>query len=214
LASIFQQTVAFAISQAALRFALPRGVVVATAPNQFGALLEPNIYRDIGITDMYPVGYILDEMLVPALQVPAFKVTEERREAFYKAYQTGDSSLVSVFKKELKSDSASLDLVSMTKKVRKTVDYTIAKERFKAMMGEDGELDDFEYVETMYILRCLDTECSSSSLFAALNYYSAARINDILRESFGYKGFEVIKNKSNLFSVCEAVLEFYNVIEL
>ena len=61
---------AFAVSQATLCNGLPRGVEVMPEPNNFGSLLDPNIYRDIKISCMYLVEDV-EAMLVPALEVPA-----------------------------------------------------------------------------------------------------------------------------------------------
>lgn len=197
-----KQAVGFAISQAALRYALPQGVEVLTAPNQFGSLLEPKFYRDIDISCMYLVEDILDGMLVSALEVPTFQEPSYTRPS--------DPSMItpkkSHFKIELKSDFDSGAYVSTTKKVRKVEDYPTAKIIVTQMLGIEGDKDMFVFAETMYILRCLDTACNSSSLFSGLNHYASDLINGILRQDFKYCGPEVMKNKVNLLVVCESFL--------
>jgi len=64
--------------------------------------------------------------------------------------------------------------------------------------------------ETLYILRCLDTECSTNSLYSALDHYASGLINSVLVDDFKYNSNKVFKNKANLLLVCESVLDFYN----
>jgi hypothetical protein len=97
--------------------------------------------------------------------------------------------------------------------VRKASAYPKAKEVFKVMMGKEGDEDGHEHGETMYILRCLDTECSTTSLYTALNHYPSELINTILLDDFKYSGNKVLKNKANLLIVCETVLDLYNMEE-
>jgi len=196
----------FAISQAALRYALPRGVQVLTEPNKFGSLLDPGIYRDIEISDMYLVEDVLDDMLVPPLDVPAFQATPMNKVAFKTAYESlGSPTGKNIFKSERKSDFESGNYKATITKVRKAAKYPVAAAQFKQMMGTEGDEDEYEHGETMYILRCLDTDCSGSSLFGALDYYPSGLINSILHDDFNYRGNEVLPNKENLLLVCEAV---------
>ena len=119
----------FAISQAALRYGLTREMHAAlTTPggelsrNKHEALLEPSIYRNIEISDMYLVEDILDTMLVPPVEVPPFEPTAKNKAAFKVAYQstatTGSSRSGSIFKAERKSDFATGFYVASVKKVR------------------------------------------------------------------------------------------------
>jgi hypothetical protein len=129
----------FAISQAALRYALPRGVQVLTEPNKFGSLLDPGIYRDIEISDMYLVEDVLDDMLVPPLDVPAFQATPMNKVAFKTAYESLCSPTgKNIFKSERKSDFESGNYKATITKVRKAAEYPVAEAQFKQMMGTEG----------------------------------------------------------------------------
>ena len=186
-------------------------VTPSQQPNAFGALLVPGIYRDIEVSDMYLVEDITARMLVPAEEVPAFQPTSANKKAFQVAYKGVSSSQGPIFKGERKSDFAAGSPSITTKKVRGTPKYQQAKERFKEMMGTAGDEDGHEHGETMYILRCLDTECSEASLYQALSYYSSDLINTILLDDFDYNDEQVHKNKANLLLVCEAVLNRFNI---
>jgi hypothetical protein len=78
------------------------------------------------------------------------------------------------------------------------------------MIGEDGDEDTFQHHETKYVLRCLDTACTSSSLCAGFDHYESTLINSILLDDFQYEGFKVMKNKANLLIVCESFLINFN----
>ena len=216
----------FAISQAALHYALPHGIEVLKEPNDMGALLEPIIYRDIKISCMYLVEDV-EEMLVPIHDVPQFVET-----------LIPDQSMMVTpkkksFKGERKSDFSSGAYVSSIKKVRKVeVNYPIAQENVKKMIckaretedgGEEGgeerdggEEDGEEYKlihpeETMYVLKCLVTSCTSTSMFDALDYYPSALINSILHVDLNYHGADVLRNKANLLLVCENFLNHFDL---
>ena len=107
-----------------------------------------------------------------------FQATSENKERFMAAYKSVGCSESSRYMID-RRDSSSANIDVLPKKTRTTENYTTAKERFKVMMGTDGDDDDFEHAETMYILRCLDTSCSVFSLFTALNYYFSHNINSI-----------------------------------
>jgi hypothetical protein len=198
----------FAICQAALRYALPRGVHVEKAPNKFGALLEPDLYRDIEITDMYLVEDIFDSMLVQDIDVPPFQATSGVKIKFQNAYQSVTSFGTSAYKSESKYDSLLEADVVLTKKMREPADYSVAKERFKTMLGNEDNTDDED--NAWYILRVLETTCNSLSLYEALSYYSVSVINNILQDDFGYRGIEVTNKKTKLLTVCDTFLAYYN----
>ena len=202
-----KQAVGFAISQSALCSALPNGVELTAEPNQYGALLDPSIYRDIAISCMYLVEDIVKDMLVPLNEVPPFVIVEQTVHSASSPMFTPKKGK-SAFKAEKKSDYSTGTYESSIKKIRKVLEYPAAKHEVTKMIGEDGDPDNFDHIETMYILRCLDTDCSSSSLFAGLTHYSSSLINDILLNDFNFRGEKVLKNKANLLLVCEAVLYY------
>ena len=81
-------------------------------------------------------------------------------------------------------------------------------------MGGRGGLEEghiIEHAETQYVLKCLITSCTSSSMFEALDYYPSALINSILQVDLKYRGVEVLKNKANLLLVCESFLIGFNL---
>jgi len=190
-------------------------------PNDVGALLEPIIYRDSEISCMYLVEDVA-EMLVPIHDVP------QVFETFIPDRSMMVTPKKNSFKRERKSDSSSGAYVSSIKKVRKLeANYPIAQENVKKMIckargnedggeedgeeGDGGEKDGEVYKlihpeETMYVLKCLVTSCTSSSMFEALDYYSSALINSILRADLNYHSADVLKNKANLLLVCESFL--------
>ena len=63
----------------------------------------------------------------------------------------------------------------------------------------------------MYVLKCLLTSCTSTSMFEALDYYSSALINSILRIDLNYHSADVLKNKANLLLVCENFLIHFDL---
>ena len=206
----YLKVVAFAVTQAVIHHALPLGVEILIEPNELGSLLSPSIYRDINISCMYLADDIAG-MFVPSLQVPPYQVPIEEIAG------PSDPSMVTPkkgnFKAERKSDFSSGNYISTIKKVRQSEDYPNAKKLVTQMLGEDDDEDVFVHGnKTLYILRCLDTACSSSSLFAGLNHYSSDLINWILRDDFKYDGVEVMKNKVNLLIVCELFLIDLNTI--
>lgn len=203
----------FALSQAVLYNALPHGVEVAAEPNTFGALLQPIIYRDVGISCMYLLEDVLG-MLVPTLEVPTFEapIMQERELVVSQAFLTPKKKEGrQIYKSERKSDLSSGAYVSTIKKVRQTEDYPKAKDWVHQILGSEWEEDTFHHSETVYILHCLDTECSSQSLYSGLVHYKHTLINAILRDDFNYSGDEVSRNKENLLIICKAFLNTFSI---
>ena len=200
----FKQAVGFAISQFALSNALPTGVELTEGPNEYGSLLHPRIYRDIAISCMYQVEDIFKDMLVPLQDVPPFvQIVVEP----FASPMVSPRSNKSTFKAERKSDYSTGAYEASVKKTRKIPEYLSAKMQVTKMLGtEEASLDYKHNIETMYILRCLDTDCSISSLFAGLDNYPSCLINDILLIDFKYCGDKVLRNKVNLLIICEAFL--------
>jgi hypothetical protein len=94
--------------------------------------------------------------------------------------------------------------------------WKTAMENAKKLLGEDEDEGEevehtIERVETRYVLKCLITSCTSSSMFEALDYYPSALINSILQVDLKYRGVEVLKNKANLLLVCESFLIGFNL---
>ena len=195
----------FALSQSVIHNGLPHGVEVAAEANTFGALLEPRIYRDVKVSCMYLVEDV-QEMLVPSLEVPVFEppIVREAEENANQSFITPKKGRT--FKPERKSDFSTGAYESTIKKVRQGEEFPEAKAKVDQMLGSDEEDDTFLHKETLYILKCLDTECTSSSLYAGLVHYKSVSINAILRDDFNYCGDEVLKNKANLLLVCKAFL--------
>ena len=75
--------------------------------------------------------------------------------AAYKSVGCSESSRYMIDRRD--SSSANIDV--LPKKTRTTENYTTAKERFKVMMGTDGDDDDFEPKQctffVVWILRAL-----------------------------------------------------------
>jgi len=157
---------------------------------------------------MYLVEDIVEDMLVPLHEVPPFVIVEEIVHSASSPMLTPKGK--SAFKAERKSDYSTGSYEASIKKTRKVPEYPAAKMEVTLMIGEDGDPFTFDHIETMYILHCLDTDCSSSSLFAGLTHYPSSLINDILLNDFNYCGDKVLKNKANLLIVCEAVLYYLN----
>ena len=207
---LFNQAVAFAISQVILRDALPHGVELAAAPNRHGALLEPSIYRDSEFSCIYLVDDV-ESMLVQSSDVPQLTDSVGKQHHGNPSMVTPNkSSSGIVYKSERKSDYSTGVYLSSTKKVRKVPDYPNAKKKIKNMLGEEGKVDTFIHWQTMYILRCLDTSCSVSSLYAGLDHYESNLVNNILCDDFHYHGDQVLRNKANLLTICELFLNHFN----
>ena len=206
----------FAVSQAALEDALPPGVNLQLVPNSFGALLEPSIFRDSKISCMYLVEDV-KKMLVPSDDVPLYEKPIIVPETVDQSMMVTPKKPHKMYKSERKSDFASGAYLSSIKKVRTMkVEYPIAKENAKKLLGEDEDEGEevehtIERVETRYVLKCLITSCTSSSMFEALDYYPSALINSILQVDLKYRGVEVLKNKANLLLVCESFLIGFNL---
>jgi len=209
----FNQAVAFGISQVALQNALPPGVELNGVPNNLGSLLDPVVYRDIKISCMYLPQDIIDDMLVPEDEVPPYVEAVVDKSVFSHMFSPKGTS-TSSFKPERKSDFSTGSYESSIKKIRKAPEHHIAHAKFKAMMGAEGDEDEFFHKETMYILRCLDTSCSVSSLFAGLEHYPSWIINGILKDDFRYRGDEVLRSKQNLILVCESFLNAYSTLPI
>ena len=75
------------------------------------------------------------------------------------AYKSVGCSESSRYKIEDRRDSSSANIDVLPKKTRTTENNTTAKERFKVMMGTDGDDDDFEPKQytffVVWILRAL-----------------------------------------------------------
>jgi hypothetical protein len=157
---------------------------------------------------MYLVDDITDDMLVPAHEVPEYMEAIIQPEASL-IFTTPNGK--GNFKLERKSDFSTGAYEASIKKVRKVPEYPIAKEKVKKMLGNEGDADEFENSETMYVLRCLDTDCSSTSLFAGLSHYRSGIINSILNNDFKYYGDQMVtRSKDNLLIVCESFLIAFN----
>jgi hypothetical protein len=214
---IFTQAVAFAISQAVLYNALPQGVQLFAEPH-CGSLLKPSIYRDAQISCMYLLEDI-EDMLVLTLDVPPFQQPSAAAAAADNLMATpmgspmGSGKGPNNFKPERKSDFGTGAYESSIKKVRKTPEYPIAKERLR-MMEADNIDEASKYIHgknTLYIIRCLQANCSISSLFTGLNYFPSNVINEMLRIDLKYPGDDVVsKNKANLLIVCEHFLHEFD----
>lgn len=182
---------------------------VAAERNQYGALLEPIIYRDAEIACMYLVEDI-EGMQALTSNVPPYTV--EDPDAVNQPMVTPKKG-GSVFKVERKSDFESGVYLSSIKKVRKFPDFPNAKNKVQLMIdieGVEGEKDSFVHWQTMYILRCLETSCTSTSLYFGLDHYDSTLVNNILRNDLKYYGEEVMKNKVNLLTICERFLCEFN----
>jgi hypothetical protein len=156
---------------------------------------------------MYLLDDISDDMLVPADEVPEYQQAIIQQEGALMSTPKGRGN----FKLERKSDFSPGTYEASIKKVRKIPEYPIAKGKVTKMLGNEGDADEFQNPETMYVLRCLDTECSSTSLFAGLSHYRFGIINSILQNDFKYHGEqEVTKSKDNLLIVCESFLNAFN----
>ena len=180
-------------------------------PNNLGALLDPIVYRDFKISCMYLSEDIINDMLVPADEVPPY-VEEVAVQSVFSPIFSPKGASSSNFKSERKSDFSTGAYVASIKKNRKAPEYPIAHAKFKVMLGAEGDVDEFQHKETLYILRCLDTSCSISSLFAGLDNYTSSLINNILLDDFGYSGVEVVRSKANLIIVCESFLNSYSTL--
>jgi hypothetical protein len=169
-------------------------------PNELGSLLDPIIYRDIEISCMYLVEDVIKDMLVPEDEnVPPYVPP-----VFSPMFSP--NAKCTTFKAERRSDYSTGAYEPSIKKVRKSGEYPVAQAKFKNMLGDEGDDNVFKHKETMYILRCLDTSCTVSSLFAGLNHYPHSLINSILQHDFDYSDDTVTKNKANLMVVCEKFL--------
>ena len=159
---------------------------------------------------MYLVDDILDNMLVPADEVPEYiqPIIQPRVSLMF---TTPNGKGMGNFKCEKKSDFSTGAYEASIKKVRKVPEYPIAKEKVTKMLGIEGDVDVYQNPETMYVLRCLDTECSSTSLFAGLSHYPFRIINSILQDDFSYHGDQMVtRSKDNLLIVCESFLIAFN----
>jgi hypothetical protein len=154
---------------------------------------------------MYLVEDITAGMFVPPDEVPAFYKTPTNKAAFQAAYKEAASSKGPIFKWERKIEAS--PSITPAKKVRRPLQYPIAKVIFKEMI----QAPKYAHGETTYILRCLDQECSGSKFYQALSYYSSEKINVILVDDFCYDGIKVDKYKLNLLIVCESVLNKFNI---
>ena len=200
--TIFKQAVAFAISQSALMNALPLGVEVMTERNQFGALLHPSLYRDIAISCMYLVDDIIDDV-VHTDEVPPFTQAVPLQ-ADKQSDLTTFKKAKTTFKPERKSDFTTGVYEASVRKIRNVPGFPNARQKVTNML--EREEDVYQHHETMYILRCLETACTSLSLCTGLDHYESALINSILLDDFEYDGFKVMRNKINLLIVCESFL--------
>jgi len=160
---------------------------------------------------MYLPQDIINDMLVPADEVPPY-VEEVAVQSVFSPIFSPKGASTSTFKLERKSDFSTGAYEASIKKNRKAPEHPIAHAKFKAMLGAEGDVDEFKHKETMYILRCLDTSCSISSLFAGLDNYPSLLINNILKDDFGYSGDEVVRSKANLIIVCESFLNAYSTL--
>ena len=162
---------------------------------------------------MYLPQDIIKDMLVPEDEVPPYVETVVVQSVFSPMFSPKGAG-TSTFKSERKSDFSTGAYEASIKKNRKTPEHPIAHAKFKAMLGAEGDVDEFQHKETMYILRCLDTSCTISSLFAGLDNYPSWLINDILQDDFCYSGDEVIRSKENLILVCESFLNAYSTLPI
>ena len=159
----------------------------------------------------------VEEMLVPSDDVPLFENPIIVPVAADESMMVTPKKPHRKYKRERKSDFSAGSYISSIKKVRMIeADYPIAKENAKKLIGEvdDGgeeEEHTIERAETQYVLKCLITSCTSSSMFEALNYYPSTLINLILVDDLNYRGVEVLKNKANLLLVCESFLNAFNL---
>ena len=159
---------------------------------------------------MYLPQDILKDMLVPEDVVPPFLEAVAEQSMLSPMFSPKGKSTSTTFRSEKKSDFSTGAYEASIKKVRKAPEHPIAHEKFKAMLGAEGDVDTFQHKETMYILRCLDTSCTISSLFAGFDNYPSSLINNILQDDFGYSGDEVVRSKENLILVCENFLNAYS----